>query len=478
MKVNALKKLKALYREWAGEEVLRAEPLPPSGSNREYIRLFGARHTAIGVNNPDAKENRAFLSFSDHFRQAGLPVPEIYGRDPKTGVYLEEDLGNTTLFDYLTEVRAQEGLTPEIGTIYRKVITELIRFQVEAGKTLDYSVCYPRPAFDKQSMLWDLHYFKYYFLKLAKVRFDEQQLEDDFHRFSDFLLHTGTGYFLYRDFQSRNIMLVNQNPYFIDYQGGRKGALQYDLASLLYDAKADLPESLREELVNDYLSKISEHLSMNEEEFRQFFDGYVLIRIMQALGAYGFRGFYEQKAHFLQSIPFALQNLEYLLNRVRLPVDLPALHGVWEQLVTNKRLRSFPEAHPGLTIRVNSFSFKRGIPMDESGHGGGYVFDCRALPNPGKLEKYRELTGMDNPVIQFLESRDEVKTFREHVRAVVRQSVENYLDRGFNHLMISFGCTGGRHRSVFMAEDTARWLEQEFPVHVILRHIEQMLEKE
>ncbi|NOY37331.1 MAG: phosphotransferase [Chlorobi bacterium] len=457
---------------------MRAEPLPPSGSNREYIRLFGPKMTAIGVYNPDSRENEAFLSFSEHFRKHGLPVPEIYESAPSDFIYLEEDLGNTTLFSYLTEVREQEGLTAEIGDIYRKVIDHLVRFQVEAGKSADFSVCYPRQAFDQQSMLWDLHYFKYYFLKLAKVPFDEQLLEDDFHRFADYLLQTGTDYFLYRDFQSRNIMLVKGEPYFIDYQGGRKGALQYDLASLLFDAKADLPESLRNELLEYYLERIGGIVKTGSEEFRQYFYGYVLIRIMQALGAYGFRGFYEQKAHFLQSIPFALQNLEYLLNKVRLPLDLPALHVVWERIVMNRKFRSFPEAYPGLTVRINSFSFKRGMPMDETGHGGGFVFDCRALPNPGKLEEYRELTGMDTEVAQFLDDRKEVNTFKSHVRALVSQSVENYLERNFKNLMINFGCTGGRHRSVYMAEDTVRFLKDHYPVTVVLRHLEQELEKE
>lgn len=466
-----------MFQEWSGEESVRAVPLPPSGSNREYIRLFGPKHTAIGVYNPDARENKAFLAFSRHFKKHGLPVPDIYAADTNHFVYLEEDLGNTTLFGYLTEVREQEGFTDELAGIYRKVVDNLVQFQADAGKSVDFSVCYPRPAFDKQSMLWDLHYFKYYFLKLAKVPFDEQYLEDDFHTFADYLLRADTDYFLYRDFQSRNIMLIKGQPYFIDYQGGRKGALHYDLASLLYDAKADLPGSLRQELLDYYLEKASAYVQ-DKTEFKQYFYGYVLIRIMQALGAYGFRGFYEQKAHFLQSIPYALQNLEKLLRDFSLPVELPALYGVWERLVMNPKLRSFPEARPGLTIRMNSFSFKRGMPMDETGHGGGFVFDCRALPNPGKLEKYRELTGMDTEVARFLESREEVIQFRRHVREMIRQSVENYLERNFNNLMINFGCTGGRHRSVFMAEDTAQWLKKNFPVTVILRHLEQEIEKE
>ncbi len=457
---------------WAEEEVLRMDELPPSGSNREYVRISGARKNAIGVFNPDVKENIAFLTFSRQFREAGLPVPEIYAVTGDKLLYLEEDLGNMTLFSYLTEVREQQGFTDELTTIYEKVLDHLVRFQTEAGPAIDYSVCYPRASFDKQSMLWDLHYFKYYFLKLAKVSFDEQELEDDFHRFADYLVSAGQDHFLYRDFQSRNVMLIKGEPWFIDYQGGRRGALYYDLASLLYDAKADLPEEMRTRLRDHYLKQLSRKIQVDQKSFGEYFHGFVLIRIMQALGAYGFRGFYEQKAHFLQSIPYALQNLEYLLGQLSLPVELPALRRVWEALVANENLRSFPQAYPGLTVRITSFSYKNGIPMDESGHGGGFVFDCRALPNPGRLEQYRELTGRDEPVIRFLNERREVREFFEGVKALVDRSVENYLQRNFHHLMVSFGCTGGQHRSVFMAERMARHLQEEYDVKVVLKHRE------
>ena len=448
------------------------EELPPSGSSREYVRIFGARDMAIGVFNPDRKENRAFLSFSKHFRSYGLPVPEILIEAENELLYIEEDLGNITLFSYLTEVREQEGFTRDIVRTYEKVLDHLVRFQVEAGPSLDYSVCYPRASFDKQSMLWDLHYFKYYFLKLARVPFDEQLLEDDFNRFADYLVSAGQDYFLYRDFQSRNVMLINGEPFFIDYQGGRRGALYYDLASLLYDAKADLPEEVRQHLRDYYLTRLKEKAKVDEPSFMQYFYGFVLIRIMQALGAYGFRGFYEQKAHFLQSIPYAVQNLENLLKEVSLPGDLPALTQVWETIVDNKSLRSFPEAYPGLTVTITSFSYKNGIPMDESGHGGGFVFDCRALPNPGRLEEYRELTGMDEPVIRFLDERKEVQDFFEHVKAIVTGSVKNYLQRNFHHLTVSFGCTGGQHRSVYMAEKLAKYLREHFDVKIVLKHRE------
>ncbi len=465
--------LASLFKTWSGQEVLRIEELPPSGSHREYVRIFGTKDTAIGVYNPDRKENRAFLTFSRHFRKYGLPVPEIFAEATNGLLYLEEDLGNMTLFSYLTEVRAQEGFTAGLIRTYEKVLDALVRFQTEAGPSLDYSVCYPRASFDRQSMLWDLHYFKYYFLKLAKVSFDEQLLEDDFNRFAGYLVSAGQDYFLYRDFQSRNVMLIKSEPFFIDYQGGRRGALYYDLASLLYDAKADLPEEVRQHLLEYYLTRVQEKISIDREAFMRYFHGFVLIRIMQALGAYGFRGFYEQKAHFLQSIPYAVQNLEHLLKQVSLPVEMPALRRVWEDIVANESLRNFPQAWPGLTVRITSFSYKNGIPMDETGHGGGFVFDCRALPNPGRLEQYRELTGMDEPVIRFLDERKEMQEFFEHVALLADKSVENYLQRGFHNLMISFGCTGGQHRSVYMAEKLAKYLKEKYDVKVVLKHREQ-----
>ena len=222
--------------------------LPPSGSYRKYCRLQNAQRSVIGAFNSDIKENTAFLSFTNHFKKKGIPVPEIIAVSSDLKKYLLEDLGDITLFDFLIKTREQEGFSSQTISEYKKVLRLLPRLQIHAGKDLDYSVCYPRAAFDKQSMMWDLNYFKYYFLKLAKISFDEQALEDDFQLFSDYLLSADSDYFLFRDFQSRNVMLKNNEVYFIDYQGGRKGALQYDLASLLYDGKADIPPSIRTHL--------------------------------------------------------------------------------------------------------------------------------------------------------------------------------------------------------------------------------------
>ena len=320
-------------------------------------------------------------------------------------------------------------------------------------------------------MLWDLHYFKYYFLKLAQIPFDEQLLEDDFNAFADYLQQAESDYFLYRDFQSRNIMVTENGPAFIDYQGGRRGALQYDLASLLYDAKADLPHEVREELLDFYISKLKEKTNIDEHAFRDFFTGYVLIRIMQAMGAYGFRGFYEKKEHFLKSIPYAIENLKYILNNFSLPVKLPALMEALEQVTLSEKLQQISNSTQ-LTISINSFSFRRGIPVDSSGHGGGFVFDCRCIHNPGRYDEYKSKTGLSPEVIAFFEKEDEMGAYLESVFTLADQSVQKYLKRGFKNLMFNFGCTGGQHRSVYCAENLALYLRKNYPVKVELKHME------
>ncbi len=467
--------LKFLFNRWSDEEAVKIEPLPAHGSDRQYFRIFGKTRTAIGVYNPDYKENIAFLTFSKHFRQTGLNVPEIYDQELDKKIYLEQDLGDVTLFSFLTEERQRSGFSEPIIDMYRKVIETLPRFQVVANEGLDYSVCYPRASFDRQSMMWDLNYFKYYFLKLAKIPFDEQRLEDDFQAFVDYLLSVERDYFLYRDFQSRNVMIVNNEPYFIDYQGGRKGALQYDVASLLYDAKADIPNEARQKLLDHYIEALNEHIKVDKARFVQYYYGYVLIRIMQAMGAYGFRGFYERKQHFLKSVPYAIQNLEWIVNNTELPVDLPALNQAWNGLVRSSFLRQLGNVKLRLTVRIQSFSYKRGIPLDEKGHGGGFVFDCRSLPNPGRYEEYRDVTGNDPEVITFLEKENAVDQFLKHVKELIDQTVKNYQERNFTDLMIAFGCTGGQHRSVYCTNQIAEYLKQKYQVDVQVRHREREL---
>jgi aminoglycoside/choline kinase family phosphotransferase len=447
------------------------------GSGRAIVRLRGQGIDAIGVVGPDRAENIAFLEFSKHFRSLGMPVPEIYAQDLSQGAYLEEDLGDTTLFEFLGAHRNAEIIDPQAIAAYRKVVAMLPRFQVTAGKDLNYKVCYPRSSFDRQSIAWDLNYFKYYFLRLAGVPFNEQDLEHDFTRLTKFLLSADRDYFLYRDFQSRNVMLRNGEPFFLDYQGGRKGALQYDIASLLYDGKADLPPQLRQLLLDHYLDCLGGMISLNRDAFMEHYYAYVYVRILQALGAYGFRGFYERKAHFLQSVPYALKNLRWLAENVKLPIALPALMkaldaiGLSEHLQGKLQALAVPES-PGLTVRVNSFSFHNSAPIDESGNGGGFVFDARALPNPGREERFRALTGKDESVIEHLSREESVSAFLSHATALVDSTVATYQRRGFSSLMVSFGCTGGQHRSVYLAEQLAKHLRGAGGVEVVLRHIE------
>jgi aminoglycoside/choline kinase family phosphotransferase len=463
----------SLFESHFKEEVTFFEQLPGSGSYREYVRMKSSNHQVIGSFNQDIKENQAFLEFSAHFKNKGIPVPQIYAASNDLRTYLQEDLGNITLFDFLTKTRENEGFSEKIVEVYKQVLRELPKIQLVAGKDMDYSNCYPREAFDKQSMMWDLNYFKYYFLKLAKIPFDEQALEDDFQTFSDYLLAVDNNAFLYRDFQSRNIMLKDGKVFFIDYQGGRRGALQYDLASLLYDAKANIPEAEREELLEFYLDELSLYKHTDREKFKSLFGGYVLIRIMQAMGAYGFRGFYEKKEHFLKSIPFALKNLETLLAKNTIQAKLPELFKVLKAVTESEFLKSISPLNDRLTVRISSFSYKKGIPKDPSGNGGGYVFDCRAIHNPGRYLEFKHLTGKDTQVQEFLETKSTISDFMAAVYSLVSHSVEVYSSRGFSHLCVSFGCTGGQHRSVYAAEKLTEYLKNNYPVTVVLQHIEQ-----
>ncbi len=476
--------LKKLFEQRFHSPVERVQPLQGQlgGSGRNIIRLANEKISAIGILYDVREENVAFLKFSRHFRRHGLPVPEIYAEDLSYGAYLEEDLGDTTLFEFLTSNRVGENVAPEAVEAYRKVVAVLPRFQVEVGRHLNYKVCYPRSSFDRQSITWDLNYFKYYFLRLADVPFNEQALEDDFRRLTKFLLSASRDYFLYRDFQSRNVMLRDGDPFFLDYQGGRKGALQYDIASLLYDAKADLPPELRQQLLDHYLDRLSGFIALDREVFMQHYYAFVYIRIMQALGAYGFRGFYERKAHFLQSVPYALKNVRWLLHHVRLPVTLPTLMDAFtnmlgseklQRLACSERPQSLASEAENLTVRIFSFSFHRGsLPKDETGHGGGFVFDGRSILNPGREERFNNLTGKDAPVIEYLNQQESAHQFLASVISLVEASVSNYQQRGFKNLMVSFGCTGGQHRSVYLAEQLAKHLRGRNGVEVVVRHLE------
>src|SRR5882757_859196 len=469
--------LKTLFERHFRAPAERVQPLQGQlgGSGRKIIRLANKSATAIGILYDVREENVAFLEFSRHFRRHGLPVPEIYGEALSEGAYLEEDLGDTTLFEFLTKNRTGDSIATQAVEAYRKVVAILPRFQVEAGRDLYYKVCYPRGSFDRQSIAWDLNYFKYYFLRLAGIAFNEQALEDDFGRLTKFLLSAPRDYFLYRDFQSRNIMLRDGSPFFLDYQGGRKGALQYDIASLLYDAKADLPPELRQQLLGDYLDALSGFIALDREAFLQHYYAYVYIRIMQALGAYGFRGFYERKAHFLQSVPYALKNIRWLLHNTKLPIELPTLLNAFQNMLgSEKLLRLAPQVQAqtkNLVVRIFSFSFHHDLPKDDTGNGGGFIFDGRSLPNPGREERFKQLTGKDAPVIDYLNQQEGVHQFLANAVALVEASVASYQQRGFRNLMVSFGCTGGQHRSVFLAEHLAKRLRGQPGVEVAIKHL-------
>ncbi len=493
-----------LFEKWAGTRPAQCTPLPPSGSNRRYFRLQGAGQTVIGAFNPDPRENRAFLDLSRHFLKKGLPVPGVLAEERDAHCYLLTDLGDTTLFSLLPRHRGPAGLGPDVMGLYRQAIEWLPRFQSDGAEGLDFGVCYPRHAFDRHSMMWDLNYFKYYFLKISGVPFDEQLLEDDFERFADKLAEEPSGYFMYRDFQSRNIMVAEGSTWFIDYQGGRRGPLQYDLASLLFDAKADIPFGQRMELMDHYAAVAGRLPGFEEKRFRAGFYDFVVMRILQALGTYGFRGGVERKPLFLQSVPYALNNLRWLEDNGLLPGHVPYLSDIVRQIAAlppggvlpgmeeagtvsppkdppppggtapateNEAARADKAGGP-LKVRICSFSYKKGLPEDDSGHGGGFVFDCRALPNPGRDERLKHYNGKDDPVRAFLENEPAVAAFVAAASRLVEQAVENYLSRGFRNLTVAFGCTGGQHRSVYCAERLARELASRYPVGIDLYHRE------
>ena len=475
MNISHQQILSQMAAEYTRQEVVRCEPLAQSGSHRQYFRVHLQNgNTLIGAYNDDVAENVAFFTYTRFFTDCGFAVPELFLVNPDQQHYLQSDLGATTLYDYRMAHRRDDG-TPSDDTVayYEKVVRALPALQLSAKKGLDFSVAYPRAAFDRLSMHWDLNYFKYYFLKLVNVPFNEQLLEDDFNKLMEYLLTAESEFFLYRDFQSRNIMVKDDEVYFIDYQGGRRGALQYDVASLLYDAKADLTPELRERLLNIYLDTLAEYMPVDRKEFISYFQGFVLIRIMQAMGAYGYRGYFERKSHFLLSVPYAVRNLKSILDSWSLPIQLPELTKALHFIINSDFVKPY---QPGerLTVLVQSFSFKKSIPQDPSPNGGGFVFDCRALPNPGREKRFAHNTGQDACIVEYLEQYSVVEEFKKHVFAIVDQAVDNYLERRFDHLMVSFGCTGGQHRSVYFAEQTAKHIREKYPaVNVVLRHTEQ-----
>ena len=413
------------------------------GSNRVYTRETDANgKTYIRVTGTNRDENRAFIYMARHFHALGLPVPELYSVSEDEMSYTQEDLGDTLLFDHLEP------------TLLERAIRALAHIQVMGAKDFNWSVCFPVPAMDERSIRWDLNYFKYCFLKGTKLEFSEPKLEDDFDSLVKFILAQPAETFLYRDFQSRNVMIRDGQPYFIDFQGGRRGPTQYDVASFLWQAKAKIAPELREKLIDAYLEELKQLLpGLAETAWRAALPHFVLFRTLQVLGAYGYRGYFERKPHFLESIPLALNYLKRTLSYK--PNILIYM----------------------LSVTIYSFSFKKGIPSDDSGNGGGYVFDCRSTHNPGKYEEYKTLTGMDQPVIDFLEKDGEILTFLESVDKLVDHHVERFMERDFEHMQVAFGCTGGQHRSVYCAEHLSKHLKEKYDVRIRLIHRERGIDR-
>ncbi len=465
--------IKNLYRTYTGHEAEEVTELPSSGSNRRYFRLHGPQ-TLIGVSGTSIEENRAFIYMADHFRQKGLPVPEVYAQSNDQSFYLQEDLGDTLLFDAIEKGRKSSVFDESEKTLLRQTITKLPEIQFMGSDGFDFSYCYPQEEFNQRSILWDLNYFKYCFLKATGMEFQENRLEDDFLKMSDVLLRNQSATFMYRDFQSRNVMIRDGQPWFIDFQGGRKGPVYYDVASFLWQAKAKYPEDLRQELLLDYIEALRKYMPVDEKYFLSQLRHFVLFRTLQVLGAYGFRGYFEKKPHFIQSVPFAIENLRQLLKQDY--PEYPYLCGLLRELTELKQFSDDLQRHT-LEVKIVSFAYKKGIPNDPTGNGGGFVFDCRAINNPGKYERYNHFTGLDEPVIRFLEEDGEITVFLEHVYDLVDASVKRYLDRGFTNLMVCFGCTGGQHRSVYSAQHLAEHLHQKFGVKVSLTHREQNIEQ-
>lgn len=468
-----IEELKKLYIAYVGCEPQAIEEMPASGSNRRYFRLLG-NPTLIGVSGESLEENRAFLYMAEHFKQKGLPVPTIYARSENNMFYLQEDLGDTLLFNAIEKGRQTSIFSEEEKELLRKTMRLLPAIQFAGADGMDFSYCHPQAEFNSRSILWDLNYFKYCFLKATGLEFQEDRLEDDFQKMSDVLLRSSSATFLYRDFQSRNVMVKDGEPWLIDFQGGRKGPIYYDVASFLWQAKANYPDELRQELLNEYIQALRKYKPVDEAYFHAQLRHFVLFRTMQVLGAYGFRGYFEKKPHFIQSVPYAIENLRQLLKE-----PYPEYPYLTEVLKSLTELKQFADGlqKRKLTVKVMSFAYKKGIPEDTTGNGGGYVFDCRAVNNPGKYERYKPFTGLDEPVIKFLEEDGEITTFLKHVYALVDASVKRYIERGFTNLSVCFGCTGGQHRSVYSAQHLAEHLNQKFGVQVNLVHREQNIEK-
>jgi aminoglycoside/choline kinase family phosphotransferase len=468
-----LDSIKTLYTSWKGAAPVSLDVLPQSGSERRYFRLYGANDSVIGTYGANIKENETFIYFSEQFRQKNLAVPEILAVSDDQKFYLQEDFGNVSLLNRLET----EGFIQPVYDLFARSLEALAALQVKGDKDLDYDRCLTSSEFGKQAIMADLLYFKYYFLDALRKPYDKQKLIDDFEALSNYLTHTEYKYFMFRDFQSRNIMVKEDNSvHFIDYQGGMKGAPQYDVASMLWQARANLPDQWKSDLLEDYMNAFERltQAPLDKTIFYSQYNGYVLIRILQVLGAYGFRGLFERKAQFLTSIPLALRNLKDFFQNQSVGISVPEFRKVLDICVSDEIIEQFTPAQATeqtpLVVRICSFSYRNQIPPDESGNGGGFVFDCRGILNPGRIQEYKTLTGRDKAVKDYLEQQTRMQEFLNSVFDIVDITVEDYIKRDFAHLSVSFGCTGGQHRSVYAADALARHLRNKFRVKIDLRH--------
>lgn len=461
-----------LYRQQFGAPPDTIEKIPQSGSDRVYFRVSGEKKNCIATWNKHIRENQTFIYFARHFRACNCPVPEVFGVGEEATLYLQEDLGDQSLLNCLDE----KGHGDEVYTLFQQSLKALAHLQIEGHKGLDYEQCITSREFGKQAILADLLYFKYYFLDTLKTPYDKEQLISDFEALSTYLTHVDHKYFMFRDFQSRNIMVKDNQVHFIDFQGGMKGALQYDVASLLWQARAELPGEWKNQLLEDYMDYVEELLPqpIDRNRFSSQYNGYVLIRLLQVLGAYGFRGLFERKAHFLTSIPLALRNLRWFIQNKQVGIVLPEFEKLLHIIITDEVIGRFEPRQAteetALVVKIASFSYKKGIPPDDSGNGGGFVFDCRSILNPGRFEPYKKLTGRDKEVKDFLEQQTRMPEFLNSIYNIADIAVEDYMQRGFESLTISFGCTGGQHRSVYAADALARHLRNKYKLKIELSH--------
>lgn len=473
----------------------RSELLAGAGSSRRYVRLYlpenkegsyDVPRTVVATAGEDIRENRAFIDlsrvFQEHARLHGQSLtPRIYAVSDSGRVYLQEDLGPLSFLEWMESVRREcDDADIIIEESVKDVLTGLLRLQtLPANLWKDAVMAAP---FGIRRIESDLHYFKNCFLRPSGVGFNEERLDMEIGAFADAVATYQpemTG-FMMRDFQSRNVMVHPDSrypvtPVFIDYQGGMSGPMIYDAISFLWQAKARFSSQFRHRMLEFYAGKLEEMRDISMSESLGIGRRLILLRLLQVLGAYGFRGLIEHKSHFLESINPALGNLREALDEGMLN-DFPELQRCCRSLVELERFHAAP--HEGLRVEILSFSYKKGYPENLTGNGGGFVFDCRGMHNPGRYEEYKGLTGRDLDVIDFLEERGEVQDFMKNVFGLVVPTVETYLRRGFSDLQVAFGCTGGRHRSVYCAESLARELRRRFSSpEILLIHREQGIRK-